>query len=219
MKLLPVMLNLAGKKAAVIGGGTVALRKVRDLVECGALVTVIAPETHQEINELAESHAGIITIVKRKYQPGDLEGSLLVYSATDDEVVNREVFTEASEKNIFINAVDDPPNCSFFMPSWFDRNGLVVAVSTSGISPSMSARIRKDIEKNIPDSIDIALTALKQARIMLREDAGFSDLSSGRRGEILKSIVHDDDLLGELVDSYKNDSVKKFLLKIKTATA
>lgn len=219
MKLLPVMLNLVGKKAAVIGGGTVALRKVRDLVECGALVTVISPEIHQEIIELAESHAGIITIIKRKFQPGDINGSLLVYSATDDEVVNREVFTEASENNIFINAVDDPPNCSFFMPSWFDRNGLVVAVSTSGISPSMSARIRRDIEKNIPDFIDIALSALKLARIMLREDVDFSDLSSGRRGKILKSIVLDDDLLGELVDSYRNDSVKKLLLKIKTATA
>ncbi len=216
MKLYPVMLNISGKKAAVIGGGSVALRKVQDLVECGARVTVIAPVIHQAITDLEKSRNGLVEIIRRQFRKGDLDGSLLVFSATDDERTNREVYNEAVEKNMLINAVDDPPNCNFFMPSWFCRNGLVVAVSTSGISPSLSARIRRDIEKNIPDSIDETLDALQQARILLREDNDFTDLSSERRGKILKQIVLDDELLGELVDSYKNDSVKILLQKIKS---
>lgn len=219
MKLYPVMINLEGKKAVVVGGGGVALRKVRDLLECGARVTVIAPEMHPEIDGLAATGAGDLTIVRRDYRAGDCDGSMLVFSATDNESINREVYTEAAGKNILINAVDDPPNCSFFMPSWFTRNGLVVSVSTSGISPSLAARIRRDIEKNLPPYVEDALSALRQARVLLREDTDFSDLSSDRRGKILKHIVLDDNLLGELVDSYKNDSVKKILLKIKTATA
>jgi precorrin-2 dehydrogenase/sirohydrochlorin ferrochelatase len=219
MKLYPVMINLEGKKAVVVGGGTVALRKVRDLLECGAVVTVISPGIHPDIDSLAASHVSNLIIERRHYRSGDCDGAMLVFSATDNESVNREVYAEAAGKNILVNAVDDPPNCSFFMPSWFNRNGLVVSVSTSGISPSLSARIRRDIEKNIPAGIEDALSALKQARMLLREDNDFADLSSDRRGKILKQIVLDDDLFGELVDSFKNDSVKKMLLKLKTADA
>ncbi|MBP7735935.1 MAG: bifunctional precorrin-2 dehydrogenase/sirohydrochlorin ferrochelatase [Spirochaetes bacterium] len=216
MKLYPVMINIEGKKAVVIGGGSVALRKVKDLLECGAFVRIIAPEIHDEIARLSESYSGRIDIVRRIYRNGDCEGSLIVFSATNDETVNRNVYEEASSKNILINAVDDPPNCSFFMPSWFNRNGLIVAVSTSGISPSMSARIRRDIERSLPVSVDEGLAALQQARLIIREDEDFSTLSSERRGTILKHIVQNDNLLGDLVNSYKNDSVKMFLLKLKT---
>jgi len=216
MKLYPVMINIEGKKAVVIGGGSVALRKAKDLLECGARVTIIAPEIHDEIAHLADSHAGRIDVVKRKYSSGDCEGALIVFSATDDETVNNAVYAEASSRNILINAVDDPPNCSFFMPSWFSRNGLIVAVSTSGISPSMSARIRRDLERSIPASVDESLDALKQARHIIQEDNDFSDLSSEKRGIILKQIVQDENLLGDLVNSFKNDTVKNFLLKLKT---
>ncbi len=216
MNLYPVMINIAGKKAVVIGGGSVALRKAKDLLECGALVTIIAPEIHDEIAHLADSHSGKINVMKREYRDGDCEGALIVFSATDDEAVNNAVYTEASSRNILVNAVDDPPNCSFFMPSWFNRNGLIVAVSTSGISPSMSARIRRDLERSIPASVDESLDALKQARHIIREDDDFSDLSSEKRGIILKQIVQDENLLGDLVNSFKNDTVKKLLLKLKT---
>ncbi len=216
MKLYPVMINIEGKKAVVIGGGSVAFRKVKDLLECGAAVTIIAPEIHDEIAHLADSQSGKINIIKREYRAGDCEGALIVFSATDDENVNRHVYSEASDKNILINAVDDPPNCSFFMPSWFSRNGLIVAVSTSGISPSLSARIRRDLERSIPESVDDSLAALQQARKIIREDSDFTDLSSEQRGTMLKQIVQDDNLLGDLVYSYKNDTVKKLLLKLKT---
>lgn len=216
MKLYPVMLNIAGRKAVVIGGGTVALRKVQDLIECGAVVTVIAPEIDQAISDCGKPDGSRLTLLNRHYQRGDLDGALLVFSATDDDGVNHDVYLEAIERNIMINAVDDPPNCTFFMPSWFSREGLIVAVSTSGISPSLSARIRRDIEKHIPDSIEEILAALQHARIILKEDPDFAGFLPDKRGKILKQIVLDDDLLGTLVESHKNDSMKKFLQTLKT---
>jgi precorrin-2 dehydrogenase / sirohydrochlorin ferrochelatase len=214
MKLYPVMLNISGKKVLVIGGGNVAARKVRDLVECGALVTVVSPSVDASITELMNSCPGKIEIVQRAYMKDDLVEALMVFSATDDEEVNRRVYRDAGELNIFINAVDDPPNCTFFVPSWFDRGGLVISVSTGGISPSMAARIRREIEKIIPDGIEETLAALQQSRALLREDDEFQNLSSDTRGKILKQIVLDDELLNELIVNYKNDTVKNFVKKI-----
>lgn len=213
MTLYPVMLNISSRKVVVIGGGSVALRKVEDLVRCGALVTVIAPELHETIAAMHAADPERVHVLERAYRHGDLEGAHIVFAASGDERVNHEVFLEANEKKIFINAVDDPGNCSFFVPSWFTRDGLVISVSTSGISPSLAAKIRRDIEKVIPDSIEHILTALQAARKTLREEK-FKKLSSSERGRILKKIVDNDDLLHELVRSYNADSVDTFIRKI-----
>jgi precorrin-2 dehydrogenase / sirohydrochlorin ferrochelatase len=214
MNLYPVMLNITSMKVLIVGGGTVALRKIEDLLKCGASVTVIAPDIHESITALMTANPGRIEVMTRPYQEGDLDGAGMVFAATGDETVNHDVFNEARRKNIFINAVDDPPNCSFFVPSWFTRDGLVISVSTGGISPSMAAKIRRDIEKIIPDSIENTLAALQKARSLLREDEDFRELSSSCRGMLLKQIVDNDDLLGGLVLSNKNNAVKTFIKKL-----
>lgn len=209
------MLNISSRRVVVIGGGEVALRKIEDLVQCGALVTVIAPDIHESIISLRDEAPERVEIFQRPYRKGDLEGAHMVFAAAGDERANREVFIEASEKKIFINAVDDPSNCTFFVPSWFNRDGLVISVSTSGISPSLAARIRRDIENALPDSIEDMLAALRHARELLRVDEDFRDLSSNQRGLVLKRIVDDDNLLAELVKSDKEASVKSFINKIR----
>jgi precorrin-2 dehydrogenase / sirohydrochlorin ferrochelatase len=214
MNLYPVMLNIDGKRVVVIGGGEVASRKVVDLLSCGAVVTVIAPEIDESIAALPFTRPGSIELLRRTYRKGDLDGAYMVFSATNDTAVNRDVFIEATEKNIFINAVDDPRNCSFYVPSWFNRNGLVVSVSTSGVSPSLAAKLRREIEKVIPDSIETTLDALRQSRTLLQDDDDFKDLPSEARGRILTRIVKNDDLLMGLVESFKNDAVKVFIKKI-----
>jgi precorrin-2 dehydrogenase / sirohydrochlorin ferrochelatase len=214
MKQYPVLLNLSGRRAIVIGGGAVALRKTRDLLEHDALVTVISPEFNVGFNALRQTFADRLTLENRPYHDGDLDGAHIVFSATDDHDLNRQVFDEARDKNIFINAVDDPTNCSFTIPSSFTRGDLVVAISTGGVSPAMSARIRRDIEKVIPESVEKTLEALKAARSSLQKDDEFKNLSSEQRGVILKQIVMDDELLGELVNCYKSDTVKNFLNKL-----
>jgi len=214
MELYPIMINLAGRRVCVIGAGEVALRKVTDLLACGALVSVIAPSMHEGFAGLAEYYGDRLVMIKREYLYGDVGDSVLVFSATNDERVNRAVFNEAQERNILINAVDDPPNCSFFIPSSFRKGDLVMTLSTSGASPAMAARIRRELQKHIPEHIDTMLEALKEAREMLKNDSRFAHLDTVRRGELLKFMVNDDARLEELRLSFEQGNLGAFLLQI-----
>ena len=211
MKLYPIMVNLSGKRVLVVGGGAVASRKIADLLACGALVTIIAPEIDDSIVQLKESNPERVDVQKRNYAPGDCAGALLVFSAADNAAVNQQVFQEARERGIFVNAADDPPNCSFFVPSWFNRDALIVAVSTTGVSPSLAARMRRKIEDVIPDNIEDVLSALEQVRAMLKNDPDYLALNTETRGAILKKIVNDDGLLSGLVRCHKDKTLKIFI--------
>ena len=216
MNLYPIMLRLGQKRAVVVGGGPVAVRKVRDLLECGAIVTVIAPEIHGSMNNLLALFPDRITINKRCYNHGDCEGAFIVFSATDDHETNRQVSQEALEKNIIMNAVDDPENCSFIVPSWFDKNGVIIAVSTSGKSPAFAARLRREIEKTLPESIENMLAALEETRRLLKIDPEFKDMTPQQRGHLLTQIVNNNDLLAELNTYFTTNTLKAFLRNIRS---
>lgn len=214
MKLYPIMVNMNGRSVVIIGGGEVAARKVLDLLEAGAVVKVISPAMNGEIVKASETYGDKIDLVHRKYRKGDLAGAFMVFSATNDYEVNSEVFQEASERNLLINAVDDPPNCSFYVPSFVRKGDLLLALSTGGASPAMAARLRREIEKHIPREIDHILEKLKTARTILKEDECFSCTDSSERGSILKKIVSDDRLL-EAMNSCSDDELVDFLLGVR----
>lgn len=213
MKYYPVMLNIEGRLAVVIGGGDVARRKCAELIEAGASVKVVSPDIVQEIDEMSRASRRV-EVFRRSYSRGDLKGAAIAVSATDNPAVNREVFLEAQGLGIFINAVDDPPNCSFIVPSIIRRGDLVVAVSTSGASPSIAAKIRGSIESIIPDDIEITLAAFRRAREILKSEPVFAHLDFISRGRIIKKISGDDSLIGELSESYKSDTLVEFLADI-----
>ncbi|GAB4114369.1 MAG: bifunctional precorrin-2 dehydrogenase/sirohydrochlorin ferrochelatase [Spirochaetota bacterium] len=206
--LYPIMYKIEGKRVVVIGGGQVAFRKVRDLAQAGAFVVVIAPEINPQLEEFAFVNPSI-TIVKREYQNGDCAGAALVFSATNNSEVNHKVFEEASSLNIPINAVDDPDNSSFYVPSFFTRGSLLVAVSTGGASPAMAAKVRRLIEQSIPKDIEITLDALNEARTILKES--YTNLTSGQRSELLKAIVTDEKLLEQTIKAFKSNTLHDFL--------
>mgnify|MGYP001309702111 CR=1 FL=1 len=212
MKLYPVMLNIRGKLSVVVGGGEVAGRKVKDLLDSEARVKVISPEISDEIREMAARSMGGVELVERRYREGDLEAAAMVFSATDDPRVNHEVFLEADKKNILINAVDDPPNCSFFVPSFIRKGDLLFALSTGGASPAMAARLRREIENHIPENIDVMLDKLKTAKDILKTHKTFSGINSPARGAIMKRIVTDDALLHQLSECKDEDEIISFLL-------
>jgi precorrin-2 dehydrogenase/sirohydrochlorin ferrochelatase len=216
MKLYPIMVNMNNKPAVIIGGGEVAARKVSDLLDAGALVKVVSPDFNEEIIKSAELNNSRLELVKRKYEQNDLAGAYIVFSATNDSKVNNEVFREAEERGILINAVDDPPNCSFYIPSFVRKGDLLIALSTTGASPAMAARLRREIEKHIPEDIDIILEKLKTARTLLKEDVYFDSLDSSGRGTILKKIVSEDKLL-EAINSCSDDDMVDFLLGVKNS--
>ena len=124
----------------VVGGGKVADRKARKLLQARARVVVISPETLPEIQSVAAE------VVRRPYRPGDLEGATLVFAATNVREVNAAVTREANERGIPVNVVDKPVEGDFSLPSTLRRGKLQVAVSTGGASPSLARDIRRELE-------------------------------------------------------------------------
>ncbi len=139
----PVMLDLEGRRCVVVGGGEVAEQKVAGLLACGAEVVVIAPQLTQRLRAWAEQ--GRIRWEARSYRRRDLVGAWLVIAASADQATNREVWEEAQDVGVWLNAVDDPEHCSFLAPAVYRQGDLVVAVSTSGKAPALAVRIRDAI--------------------------------------------------------------------------
>ncbi|HSV97316.1 MAG TPA: bifunctional precorrin-2 dehydrogenase/sirohydrochlorin ferrochelatase [Spirochaetota bacterium] len=214
MKLYPVLLNIEDRLAVVVGGGEVALRKVLDLIDAGARVKVVSTRMHFDLEEAARANAEILSLQRREYRDGDLDGAALVFAATDSAAVNRAVFDEAGRRGIFINSADDPPNCSFYLPSAVRRGDFLMAISTSGASPAYAARLRRALEKVLPEDIGDILAALREARRILQEDDAFGDLDFSARGELLKGIVADDALLERCARAFREGALAGFLCEM-----
>jgi len=148
MEHLPIFLKLAGEHCAVIGGGEVAARKVRLLLDAGARVTVTAPELCEGLAELVEQ--GRVEHRAAAFSSESLAGVVLVIAATDDRAVNAEVSRLARAQGTPVNVVDDPELCSFILPAIVDRSPVVIAVSTGGASPVLARLIRARLESLIP---------------------------------------------------------------------
>ena len=144
-------LDLEGRSCLVVGGGTVALEKVRGLLECGASVTVIAPQIVAELCELD------LEVVRRGYRESDLEGRFLVIAATSTTSLNRRVSAQAEARSLPCNVVDVPELCSFILPAVLRRDPIAIGVSTGGASPALAQRIRDDIADLIgPEHAEVA---------------------------------------------------------------
>lgn len=158
----PMFLNIGGKRCVVVGGGGVALRKVRALLEHGASVEVISPALCSELVELEKSER--IRILHRHYQPGDLRRAFIAIAATDDSDINQQVVKEAQGKAVLVNAVDDPENSDFIVPSYVRRGGMTIAVSTTGRSPALARKIRARLEKELSDEYASLVNLIGEVR-------------------------------------------------------
>jgi precorrin-2 dehydrogenase/sirohydrochlorin ferrochelatase len=139
--LYPVGLIVAGRRVLVVGGGKVAAEKVRTLAACGAAVTVVAPDVDDAISSL-----DAVTVEQRAYEPGDAaNGYRLVIAATDDAAVNRQVHDDADGAGVWVNAADDPANCTFTLPAVLRRGKVTVGVATGGSSPALAGWLRDRI--------------------------------------------------------------------------
>ena len=144
-------LDLEGRRCLVVGGGSVALEKVRGLVACGARVTVVAPEVEPELFELP------VQVHRRGYLRVDLAGRFLVVVATSDEALNARIAAHAEEENLLCNVVDTPDLCTFILPAVHRQGPIAVAVSTGGTSPALAQRIRDEVARIVgPEYADLA---------------------------------------------------------------
>jgi uroporphyrin-III C-methyltransferase/precorrin-2 dehydrogenase/sirohydrochlorin ferrochelatase len=148
MDFLPVFLDLRNRLAVVVGGGAVAARKVEMLLKAGARVRVVAPELHSEL--VQHRDAGRIETRGESFMPMHLDGAMLVIAATDLPEVNRAVAAAGAARGVFVNAVDDGAASSCLMPSIVDRSPVIVAIGSSGQSPTLARRVRAQLEALLP---------------------------------------------------------------------
>nr|WP_237391304.1 siroheme synthase CysG [Cedecea sulfonylureivorans] len=145
---MPIFCQLRGRACLLVGGGDVAERKARLLLEAGALVTVNALEFTPQFQAWAQQ--GMLTLEQGPFSPSLLDVSWLAIAATDDDAVNQQVSDAAESRRIFCNVVDAPKQASFIMPSIIDRSPLMVAVSSGGTSPVLARLLREKLEAILP---------------------------------------------------------------------
>jgi siroheme synthase-like protein len=161
-RLFPVALKLAGARCLVVGGGPVALRKVHDLLACGARIHVVSPDWLPDFERLERQ--GDVTRATRGFVPADLHGARVVVAATDDPEVQRLVAAEADARSIPCNVVDVNHLCSFYVPAVLRRGDLTVAVTTDGKFPLLAAALRDRIAAAVSANAGDALDTLAEAR-------------------------------------------------------
>tara|TARA_R110002072_G_scaffold75291_10_gene177477 strand:+ start:1124 stop:1762 length:639 start_codon:yes stop_codon:yes gene_type:complete len=159
---------LEGARVVVVGGGSVAARKVNALLAAQAEVFVVAPELSPELEALAE--AGWFRPLRRGYRSGDLEGAFLAVVATDQREVNALASRDAIELGLLLNCADDPARSNFFLPSVLRRGDLSVAISTGGASPALAARLRRHLEELLPPEYGQLVELLAELRARVREE-------------------------------------------------
>lgn len=175
-----VSLNLEGAPCLVVGGGSIALRKVESLIASGARVVVVSPQTLPEIEALEE-----VELIRREFRPRDLEGKFLVIGATDARTVNEKVANEARRRGMLVNVVDVPELCTFHVNSQVRRGDLTISISTGGASPALAKRIRRELEKQYGEEYGAFLALMREYRPMVLREVSDPE----RRQKIFKRLA------------------------------
>ncbi len=161
--MFPAFLDLATKKVVVVGGGPVAMSKVSALLGAGAAVTVVAPEIQAGLERPD------VTVVRRKFEPADLDDAWWVVAAGPPEV-NRQVRAAGDVRRVFVNAVDDRENASAFLGGVVQRAGVTIAISTNGRAPALAALIREAVDAFLPVDLDRWMATAAAVRQTWRQD-------------------------------------------------
>lgn len=166
MNYFPFFVNVEELHGVIVGGGKVAAEKVERLSIADARLMVIAPEMDEEIR----GYQDVVTLKFKPYEEADLADADYVIAATGIPEIDRVVYEDAKRRNILVNMVDVPEYCDFIFPSVVKRGKLVAGVSSSGASPLAAVRLRKEIEKIIPEGIEEKLDYLFEARRKAKEE-------------------------------------------------
>ena len=175
----PVNLIVAGRRCVVVGAGRIAARKIDALLAAGAEVHVVAPKLADQVRALRDEHR--ITVYERSFEPSDLDDAWLATAATDDAAVNQAVFEAGGERRVWVNAADDPDNCSFTLMSVIRRGDLVVTVGTGGRSPALAAWMKERFTAELGPEYETLLELLSEAREAMRADGRSTEDADWKR--------------------------------------
>ena len=193
-----MVLKLAGRPCLVVGAGDVAEGKISGLLDASAKVRVVAPEATQQVQSWAA--AGQIEWLARPCEPSDLDGMFLVVAATSDAELQQDISAEARRRGVLCNVVDVPELCDFYYPAVAHRGALQIAISTSGQSPALAQRLRKELEEQFGPEYEAWLQQLGEEREKL--------FAANMDPEERRRLLH---------DLASADSFKSFLRKRKRA--
>lgn len=188
MEWLPVGLKLSGKRILVVGGGAVALRKIRLLLRCRARVMMVSPDARPELRRLAAARK--IVWKKRPYAADVTKsgsGGGLVFVCTDSDETNSRIAREAEEAGLWVNRADCPEGSTAHLPAIAQLGHLTVAIFSGGRSPAYVKYLRKRIEKILGPTVGVELGLLAEIRKTLQEKVP----SQARRKRILTRLIED----------------------------
>jgi precorrin-2 dehydrogenase len=168
----PVSLDVAGRACLVVGGGRVAARKARTLLDCGAVVTVVAPTLAPEMEALTDR---INVVERRVYGAGDAAGFRLVVTATGRPDVDSAVHADAETAGVWVNSADDRAHSSFILPAVYRDGAVTVSVSTGGLSPALSSWLRDRLASECGEGLGALVAIIGEARAELKRAGRSSD--------------------------------------------
>ncbi|MDR3289254.1 MAG: bifunctional precorrin-2 dehydrogenase/sirohydrochlorin ferrochelatase [Peptococcaceae bacterium] len=163
----PIYIDMREREVLVVGGGSVALRKVRVLREHGAVVRIVAPEIVDELKAMIDGCHCIWE--KKEYAAGMIGDAWMVFSCTQREELNRQIAQDAWNSRCLVNVVDNPEQCSFIVPAILERGPLSIAVSTSGKSPLAARQIRDELGAQYGEEMGVYLELLGEWRQRVKQ--------------------------------------------------
>jgi len=181
MKTYPVMLNVEGRLAVVVGGGPVGLRKVQSLLQAGACVRLVAPRLDGDDPEGAE-------VIHAPYDAGHLAGAFIVFACTDDRELNSRIARDARSAGAWVNAADQPEDCDFFVPAVVSQGPVQIAIGTGGSSPALAGSLKQTIASALPEGVGAYAQALADLRDRLQATVADTRL----RCSVLRRLVEQD---------------------------
>ncbi len=211
-RFLPIGLSVEDRPCVVVGGGSVAARRVGALLDAGAKVTVIAPEVRPEIERALHEWYG--ELIRERYSPENLEGAYLVIAATDNAEVNASVMQEARSRGILCSDTATADSGDFIVPSIIRRGDLVITVTTGGASPALSSQIRDELEAQYGPEYLGLLVLLAEARNLAKAQIP----ERARRQRALRAIAEDSSILEMMRSGRMEEAREKALSWISSSS-
>lgn len=206
MSLYPVNLRIDSRPCIVVGGGSIAERKVVALLGAGACVTILSPQVTQRLAELIQEKK--VSHIDRNYEKGDMASFFIVICATDNKAINALVAEEAIQNGALVNVVDAPELGNFNVPSQIAHGDLLMTISTGGKSPALAKQLGKELSERYGPEYGIYLDLVATARIKLKEK-----MQSSKEREIFWRQTIDQ----ETISLLKKGKIKEAEAKINNA--
>lgn len=196
----PIMLDISKKNIIIIGGGKVAYRKSKKILEFEGNLTILSPEIIEEFNELKNLYKDKINFIYDRYHIKYIKDAFLVIGATSSRRTNEVIKNDCDKLKVLVNIVDSKEASDFITPSVINNDNLTISISTMGSFPYLSKRIRKDMEKNYGKFNKEYIDTLEEIRFFILKKK-----PDKIRGEMERILDLDIDELKEELEKYKND--------------